>query len=228
MQRWPAAFERVAAEMGFDLDADARAARMLRDLLPAGSERGWAHLASLLRGRRCRVFGAGPSLERLDREAIARGADVLIAADGATSFLLERGVVPHVVVTDLDGRVPDQLAAGARGALLCVHAHGDNMPALARWVPRMAGPVVATGQVEGVAGVAYVGGFTDGDRAAHLAARFGARLVEHVGLDFRGPIGRYSFKEDSPRKRRKLAVAERLLAELAARHRVVRLEPTAP
>ena len=41
---------------------------------------------------------------------------VIIAADGATTRLLSAGVLPSVIVTDLDGILSDILAANERGS----------------------------------------------------------------------------------------------------------------
>lgn len=222
--RHPEAFASVAREMKYDLDADVRAARLLANLLPADHPATWNDLRRLFRRRVVRVFGAGPNLDQADRAGLARNCDVVVAADGATSFLVRRGVVPHVIVTDLDGHVPDQVAANARGSVLMVHAHGDNLAELARWVPSFPGRVCGTSQVEGIAGVPYVGGFTDGDRCAFLATGFGASRVETVGFDFSAAASPYS-KPPSAAKRRKFALAAHLLDGLRREANVVDVAP---
>ncbi|MFQ5884773.1 MAG: hypothetical protein ACE5IO_06705, partial [Thermoplasmata archaeon] len=51
---------------------------------------------------------------------------VLIAADEATSILLQHGMTPNIVMTDLDGNVEDLVRANELGGVVIIHAHGDN------------------------------------------------------------------------------------------------------
>ncbi len=139
---------------------------------------------------------------------------MLIAADGAAERCLTAGLVPAVVVTDLDGPVPSEVTANLRGSLVLVHAHGDNVPALERWVPEFPGELAGSWAGPPRPALLNVGGFTDGDRAAYLAEAVGARRILLWGFDFE------SVEEpDGPtrtRKLAKLACARRLLDELAA------------
>lgn len=76
------------------------------------------------------VFGAGPSLKEHIKK-IKENYDlidyVLIAADGATTALVEEKIVPDIIATDLDGKINDILYANAHGASLVIHGHGNNM-----------------------------------------------------------------------------------------------------
>ncbi|MEE9593346.1 MAG: 6-hydroxymethylpterin diphosphokinase MptE-like protein, partial [Thermoplasmata archaeon] len=122
--------------------------------------------------------------------------------------------LPSVVVTDLDGRVEDQLEAHRRGALIAIHAHGDNMEALRRWTASFGPRTLGTTQAEPFEGIHNFGGFTDGDRAVYLADHFGAAEIRTVGFDFDRPN-----PKDQPTdvKLRKLAWARRLLEDLGRR-----------
>jgi len=95
------------------------------------------------------------------RPAAAR-APAVIAADGATTVCLNAGLVPDVIVTDLDGPVASEVAANVRGALVAVHAHGDNAPAIDRWVPEFTGQLAGSWAGPPRDGLFDVGGFTDG------------------------------------------------------------------
>jgi hypothetical protein len=170
-------------------------------------------LESLISGRRVNVFGAGPSLERLER---LPEEGTKIACDGATSFLLERGAVPEIIVTDLDGRVEDLLEANARGSVVVIHAHGDNVAKLRRYAALFVN-VIATTQAQPFQGVHNFGGFTDGDRAVFLAEHFNAGEIYLYGMDFHSEVGRYSFSRDSEMKRKKLLWAEKLIKLLEER-----------
>lgn len=228
---WEPFYLRIAREMGYSIEKDREAARVLRALLLEGDEYILKdELASVVE-KKAYVFGAGPSLERALKE-FDFSDGTLIAADGATSALLETGLVPDIIVTDLDGRVPDIKIANDRGAFLVVHAHGDNIDKLTAYVPFFS-RVLGTTQTEPLDIVYNFGGFTDGDRAAFLAEELGAREIVLVGFDFGEIVGRWSkpsLREHSPvweTKRKKFEFARELLEwlEKNGRARVEYLTP---
>ena len=88
---------------------------------------------------------------------------------------------------------------------MVVHAHGDNLPLVRRWVPRFEGPLVLTCQSRPFAHVHNWGGFTDGDRAVFAADALGAARVIILGFDL-------DDKQVPPMKRGKLLWARRLLS----------------
>ncbi len=94
------------------------------------------------------------------------------------------------------------------GAIAVIHAHGDNVDALRRWVPEFSGAVIATTQAAPLPNVYNFGGFTDGDRAVCIAAHFGAKRIAATGFDFENPIG---FSKNIEIKKKKLAWAKRIL-----------------
>ncbi|MEL9991849.1 MAG: 6-hydroxymethylpterin diphosphokinase MptE-like protein [Thermoproteus sp.] len=130
---------------------------------------------------------------------------VVVAVEGYTARrLMEHGVKPDVVVTDLDYE-PEHVSLGS---IAVVHAHGDNIDRLPLAPPRR----IFTVQVPPPPGTYNVGGFTDGDRAAYLAYALGAQALVISGFRPDLPIKRY----DSV-KIRKLALAETLLRRLSRR-----------
>jgi hypothetical protein len=155
-----------------------------------------------VRGQRVVVFGNAPTLDR-ELDDLQLTDAVFLAADGATAVLLRRGILPDIIVTDLDGSFPDILKANREGSIAVVHAHGDNLDALSRYVPQLDG-VIGTAQCRPPEGLYNFGGFTDGDRCVFLAKELGAASIKLVGFDY---------EDDSvtPRKRRKLAWAKRLI-----------------
>ncbi|MBW6471049.1 MAG: DUF115 domain-containing protein [Methanosarcinaceae archaeon] len=94
-----------------------------------------------------------------------------------------RGVVSDVIVTDLDGDVKKEIVANKKGALAVVHAHGDNIDKIKKYVPRLRG-VIGSTQANPLENVYNFGGFTDGDRCVYLAKEFGAVSITLVGFDF--------------------------------------------
>ena len=209
---WEPLYLAVLEDFGFSRSRDEEAARLLQDLLrgreqylPAARERIYGHDVAVCGNAR----SLGWELDGLEcvkcRENIA-----IIAADGATATLLNRGIVPDIVVTDLDGPFEAILLANLRGAVAVVHAHGDNLDALIRCVPQLK-DVVGTVQCLPPEGLYNFGGFTDGDRCVFLAKELGASSIKLVGFDFED-------ESVTPRKRKKLAWAEKLI-DIALRAR---------
>ncbi|WP_297436046.1 6-hydroxymethylpterin diphosphokinase MptE-like protein [Thermococcus sp.] len=214
-EEWKPFYMRIVREMGYSVEEDRRAARILRALLLEGDEYILRDELAAVVEKRAYVFGCGPSLERaLEEHDFSNGT--LIAADGATSALLDAGLLPEVIATDLDGRVSDLKLANDRGAFMAVHAHGDNVDKLTTYVPFFS-RVLGTTQTEPLDIVYNFGGFTDGDRAAFLAEGLGAREIILVGFDFGETVGRWSkpgLREHAPiweSKRKKFAFARELL-----------------
>jgi uncharacterized Rossmann fold enzyme len=135
-------------------------------------------------------------------------------------------------VTDLDGRIEDIIEACNRGSIVVIHAHGDNIDAMLKWVPKIMenneAKVFGTSQVEPSPPVIHnFGGFTDGDRAAFLAEEMDARTITLAGMDLGETIGKYSKDRSSKQlsrqekdkwltnKRTKLRFAKELLEWLA-------------
>ncbi len=221
--RWLPTYRWIADLLGLDPAADAAAAEALDDLLEEHGRVDPGEVEERLGGGPVVVLGNGPSAGRDLGRGVVGGGVPVVAADGAAAEALRAGLVPEVVVTDLDGD-PDILeAAGRAGSILVVHAHGDNLGRLRSLVPRLA-PCLGTTQAAPVGGVRNFGGFTDGDRAAHLAAAAGADGIILAGMDLAG-VSRHDEEsgKDLGRKFLKLEVAARLLADLAAEVRVATL-----
>jgi len=181
-EEWEPYYEQILREFGFSRTEDERAAEILDKRL-GGTRLSPDQLAPLVADQPVTVAGNAPRLEG----ELNRLTEVVIAADEATSILLKHGRVPQVIVTDLDGRIEDQIEANRRGAVAVVHAHGDNIPAIEQWARRFPGKTFATTQSRPSERVYNFGGFTDGDRGVFLADAFGARSIHLVGFDFEHP-----------------------------------------
>lgn len=209
---WPW-YERIVERLDLDPEEDEEAAEVLDKLLPDES---FDRLEEIVRDRECIVFGAGPSLEAdISKLKKAEKLDrTLIPANGATTPLLKHKV-PDIIVTDLDGRVEDQLEAWRKGAWMAVHAHGDNVKEVKRIVPNLEGRTLGTTQTRAFGRLRNFGGFTDGDRAAFMAHELGASRILLAGMDLGEAIGRFSGKKDRERKLIKLDICRELLAWLS-------------
>lgn len=199
---WEPYYREIIEEFDYSEEEDRQSAELLAEL-SAGKRLSASDARERLEGERITVVGDAPSLPGELRETDLSG--VTIAAGGAASRLMARGIVPDAVVTDLDGdpgRLPD---AEDHGALINVHAHGDNEELIEAWVP-MLDRVLPTCQCRPFDGLYNFGGFTDGDRAAFMADELGAASIELLGFDFE------DYKD--PVKGRKLEWARKLLGLL--------------
>ncbi|MEM3049372.1 MAG: 6-hydroxymethylpterin diphosphokinase MptE-like protein [Thermoplasmata archaeon] len=206
---WAPVYARICEDFGFDPARDEEAARLLSHLVGSRSDRS---LELVRRDFPSRVVICGGAQSLEDAISSTDLEDPVVAADSATTVLLESGIRPHMVVTDLDGIVEDQQEVNAAGAPVFVHAHGDNIPALRAHVGRFTGPVVGTCQCKPPEHVYNFGGFTDGDRAACICAELGARVITLLGFDFENPAEKKGKSRDI--KRRKLAWARKIINEL--------------
>ncbi len=179
---WEPYYERILKDFGFSRTEDERAAKVLDEHL-GGTRVDLEDVARVLSGKPVSVAGNAPTLVR----ELVRLTKVVIAADEATSTLLGHDRVPDVIVTDLDGKVEDQVEANRQGSIAVVHAHGDNIPAIEKWAGRFEGRTLATTQSRPFSGVHNFGGFTDGDRGVFLADAMGAKSIRLVGFDFEHP-----------------------------------------
>ncbi len=220
---WEPRYREIMARFGFSRAREEASANWLaRALSPRGSYPGRrarvGDLKTLLKDRDIFVIGRGPGTFPPALPGSRTGRGVVVACDGATSSCLARGWVPDLVVTDLDGRLSDEVRANGLGSLVLVHAHGDNLPVLRRWLDRFPGPLLGSCSARPRGPLVNFGGFTDGDRAVLLAESLGARTVRLVRFDFDhpaegpGPAGRV--------KREKLAVAREILGEVQGRGRL--------
>ncbi len=207
---WEPIYKQILADFEFDRNKDEDAANILKKLLKSKEVQTNSNLLELIEDKQINIFGAGPTLETDIENSDFQG--VIIAADGATSPLMNKGIVPDIIVTDLDGYIPDQINANEQGATIIIHAHGDNIDALNHWVPKFKSNLLGTTQAQPDEknNIYNFGGFTDGDRAVFLAAHFNARQIILVAFDFKN-IGKYSFKFNSEIKLRKLTWSNLLI-----------------
>ncbi len=216
---WFPYYQNIRAEFGYSTEKDQEAARALSAMI-AKKALDPKVLQKKLKGKNVFVVGAGPSLED-GIEVLKKNKNVVkIAADGAAQALLKNKIKPDIVVTDLDGNPAALQKAEKSGAIMVVHAHGDNTAMLKKLVPKFR-KLVGTTQVMPVENVHNFGGFTDGDRCVFLAEEFGAKKIVLVGMDFGTEIGKYSKKKvkNAELKRRKMEAGRRLLEVLAKQSR---------
>ena len=202
---WRPTYELILDDFGFDRAADEHARDLLDDLLAYKLAADTTTLRETLRGREIYLVGAAAT--RDDVRRIPADAPTLVTDGAARIAVPERAAT--AIVTDLDGDIIVQAAANAIGIPLFVHAHGDNEHTLRTHVPHLIGPLIGTTQAAPHGRIHNYGGFTDGDRAACIAAAMGARALALVGYDFDTPVAKPG--SDADTKRRKLQWARRII-----------------
>ncbi|MCL7475156.1 MAG: DUF115 domain-containing protein [ANME-2 cluster archaeon] len=202
---WEPIYHEIIKDMGYDRTQDEQAAGLLSGLLFSIEPSRLApvrKLTELVQGKDVLVCGNAPSLADELADVDPSGY-CIIAADGATAHIMDAGLVPHIIVTDLDGAVASEIEASNRGAVMVVHAHGDNVDTVQAIVPGLH-HIIGSTQAAPLENVYNFGGFTDGDRCVFLAVEFDAASVTMIGFDFND-------KMVTPMKARKLDWARRLI-----------------
>lgn len=199
-EEWDSYYVRILDLFGFSREDDEASARILSSLLPGNDIISLQHL---INGADCIVAGNAPSLQN-DIAVTDFSNKVVISADAASSVLYRAGIRPSVIVSDIDGMDDDFLEMNDAGTILVLHAHGDNIPLVKSWVPRVRGKIVGTTQSTPLSNVYNWGGFSDGDRAVFMAHELGAVSVSLIGFDL-------DDVSVDPVKHGKLMIARKLL-----------------
>lgn len=206
-EQWEHFYREICSDMGIDPSADLESAGLLSAIL---GDRSTADHLEGFRGDSFYVIGNGPELA----EALEfLGHGTTIVADSAIETFMEGGNIPDILVTDLDGNLDAIRYAYELGAVMVIHAHGDNMEQIRKYAQEFSERAVATTQGPPAGNLYNFFGFTDGDRAAYLADYLDAKEIILLGFDFAVPVPKEN--SDPERKMKKLKWAKVLLEELA-------------
>lgn len=223
---WINWYNYITGILGIDKRSDVKARDILSRLLGKNYVKPEV-LTRTIKDKNVFVFGAGPSLIN-DLVLIKQylkihryNGSVVIVADDATKTLLEHGIIPDIIVTDLDGDLETICYAGVKGSILVIHGHGDNIDKLEKYVPLFIEKKIylhGTTQVKPTWNVFNYYGFTDGDRSVFLALHYKAKRIILVGMDLGPKITSLSGKnKENPlwikNKLVKLDIAYKLLEE---------------
>ncbi len=187
---WMNWYGKILKDFGFDRKKDEKSAEYLNKIL---RKKKLISITDLPSGKNFIILGAGPSLKKHIKliKKIYSDDFIIIAADGATTALIEENIIPHIIVTDLDGNVDDIINASLKDAYIVLHAHGNNLDKILVYAPKLE-KVMGTTQSTPFEYVYNFGGFTDGDRAVFLAVELGAKKIILAGMDFGKVISKYS------------------------------------
>ncbi len=188
--QWIRIYEEILEDFGFSREDDERAAKIMQEL---GDGKLMDDSAlEVIRGKDVAVIGGVYEGEEIQEEVKITAGKAIYRVD----------FVPDIHVTDLEEDDEILVELESKGCILVLHAHGDNIERIKSVVPKL-NKFVGTTQSIPFGRVYNFGGFTDGDRAALIAKRFGARKIRLYGFNFE--------KTDNKVKLKKLEWAKRIL-----------------
>jgi len=210
---WESKYRDILKEFGYSRKEDSQSCKLLNLLLTEKTRT--AAIKDLIENKPVFVVGAGPSLLSCIPILKKYKKITKIIADGAVRAIIENGLRPDIVVTDLDGDINALKKTGRTNTIMVVHAHGDNSDKL--YLVKNFKNCIGTTQTKPTGRIHNFGGFTDGDRCVFLANHFKAKKIILLGMDFGTRIGRYSKSkvENRTTKIAKLRRGKKLLEWLA-------------
>ena len=185
---WESKYRKILKDFGYSRKKDNQSCKLLNSLL--SKKMRITKIRDLIENKPVFVIGAGPSLPFCLSVLKKHKKITKIVADGATKAIIENGLKPDIIVTDLDGDIISLKKAGRTNTIMVVHAHGDNSEKI-HFVKNFKN-CIGTTQTKPVGKVHNFGGFTDGDRCVFLASHFKAKKIILLGMDFGTRIGKYS------------------------------------
>jgi len=210
---WNSKYNEILKEFNYNKREDTDSAELLDSIL--GEVNHVKKIHDLIKNQNVFIVGAGPSLSYGIPVLLQFKKTVKIVADSAVKPLIDNGIKPDIVVTDLDGDETSFRKIGKSKTIFVVHAHGDNISKLS--LIENFKNCIGTTQTRPFGKIQNFGGFTDGDRAVFLASYFNAKKIILFGMDFGDRIGKFSKTKKLERKMKlkKLKRGKSLLEWLA-------------
>ncbi len=168
---WDSRYREILNEFNHNKKKDTESALLLDSIL--GDKNYIKKIHELIENQNVFVIGAGPSLSYAIPVLKHFKKTVTIVADSAIKPVIDNGIKPDIIVTDLDGDEETLRRIGKSKIIFVVHAHGDNISKL-NWISNFKN-CVGTTQTKPFGKIQNFGGFTDGDRAVFLASYFNAK-----------------------------------------------------
>ena len=192
---WKKRYSEIRKEFNYSEKKDKESAVILNSIIKKSNIN--EKIISLVKDKTVFVIGSGPSLSTAIPILKNFKKTIKIAADSSVKLLVDNGIIPDIVITDLDGDESTLKKIGKK-SIFIVHAHGDNIEKL-EFVKKFT-KCIGTTQSNPFEKIQNFGGFTDGDRGVFLANHFDAKKIILFGMDFGEKIGRHSNTKKSERK----------------------------
>jgi len=210
---WEKRYFSILKELNYSQKKDKESALILDSILQKTDT--IKKIERLIQGKTVFVIGSGPSLSFAISKLKKLKKSVKIAADSSLKPLVDNGIIPDIIVTDLDGNEDTIKKISKTKSIFVIHAHGDNIEKL-EMVKKIKN-CIGTTQTNPFNKIKNFGGFTDGDRGVFLASHFNAKKIILFGMDFGNQIGKFSNTKKSDReiKLKKLEIGRDLLIWLS-------------
>jgi len=210
---WEKRYLSILKELNYSEKKDKESAVILDSILKKTDT--IEKVREIIQGKTVFVIGSGPSLSSAIPKLKKLKKSIKIAADSSLKPLIDNGIIPDIIVTDLDGNEDAIKKISKTKSIFVIHAHGDNIEKL-QMVKKMKN-CIGTTQTNPFNKIQNFGGFTDGDRGVFLASHFDAKKIILFGMDFGNQIGKFSNTKRSDReiKLKKLEIGKDLLIWLS-------------
>jgi len=210
---WEKRYFSILKELNYTEKKDKESAAILDSILKKTDT--IEKIREIIQGKTVFVIGSGPSLSIAIPKLKKLKKSIKIAADSSLKPLIDNGIIPDIIVTDLDGNEDTIKKISKTKSIFVIHAHGDNIEKL-QMVKKMKN-CIGTTQTNPFNKIQNFGGFTDGDRGVFLASHFDAKKIILFGMDFGNQIGKFSNTKRSDReiKLKKLEIGKDLLIWLS-------------
>ena len=210
---WKKRYFSILKELNYSEKKDKESAVILDSILKKTDT--IEKVREIIQGKTVFVIGSGPSLSSAIPKLKKLKKSIKIAADSSLKPLIDNGITPDIIVTDLDGNEDAIKKISKTKSIFVIHAHGDNIEKL-QMVKKMKN-CIGTTQTNPFNKIQNFGGFTDGDRGVFLASHFDAKKIILFGMDFGNQIGKFSNTKRSDReiKLKKLEIGKDLLIWLS-------------
>ena len=210
---WRKRYFSILKELNYSEKKDKESALILDSILKKTDT--IKKVRKIIEGKTIFVIGSGPSLAIAIPKLKKLEKSIKIAADSSLKPLVDNGIIPDIIVTDLDGNEDTIKKISKTKSIFVIHAHGDNIEKL-QMVKKMKN-CIGTTQTNPFNKIQNFGGFTDGDRGVFLASYFKAKKIILFGMDFGNQIGKFSNtkKSDRETKLKKLEIGRDLLIWLS-------------
>ncbi len=168
---WKKRYLLILKELNYSQKKDKESAIILDSILKKANTAD--KILKLIEGKTVFVIGSGPSLSNAIPKLKKLRKSIKIAADSSLKPLVDNGIIPDIVVTDLDGDENTIKKIAKTKSIFVIHAHGDNIEKLE--LVKKIRNCIGTTQSNPFNKIQNFGGFTDGDRGVFLANYFGAK-----------------------------------------------------
>ena len=98
---WKKKYSDILKEFKYSEKKDNESAIILNSILKKSNVN--EKISNLIKDKSVLVIGSGPSLSTAIPELVKNKKSIKIAADSSIKLLLENGIIPEIIITDLDG-----------------------------------------------------------------------------------------------------------------------------